>query len=792
MNILCFGGGPASLYFAILMMKRDPAHRITVLERGPRDATWGFGVVFSDETLRGFLDADAPSYKRIVEEFAYWDKIETRIGGEAITSGGHGFCGMSRLTLLNILHDRCDELGVELKFNTDITDLAQLQAQDYDLVIAGDGLASMVREAWREEFGTTVDLRQNKFCWLATTAPVENFTFIFHKNQHGWWWAHAYRYQPGMATWIVECSEETWLAAGMDKASEDDTRRYCEELFAADLQGHPLVVNRSIWRTFPVIRNERLCYRNMVLLGDSGRSAHFSIGSGTKLAMEDAITLAACFDKCGADVPAALAEYQAVRKPEADRLQRTAVTSLSWFEHIDRYAAVQAPQQFTFNMMVRSKRVTYDNLRLRDPRYIEELTRWFAARVRAETGFDDVDTDNALPPMFLPMRIGSLRVENRVQMSAMCQYCADEGAPDEWHLVHYGSRAVGGVGMINSEMLCVAPDARITTGCAGIWNAQQTAGWKRIVDFIHGNSKAVVCAQLGHAGRKGATCVPWQGDGVDQPLESGEWPLISASPIPYLPHSRVPREATRADMDRVRAEFASAAANAAAAGFDMIELHLAHGYLLSSFISPCTNQRADEYGGSIDNRLRYPLEVVAAVREVWPAPRPLSVRLSATDWVEGGLSTADLLRAAQLLKQAGVDVINVSTGQVVDEQDPVYGRMYQAPFADLIRNEVGIATIVAGNITSADQCNTLIAAGRTDMVALARPLLADPHFTLAAAARYGHREQFWPPQYLSAKAASYARARTEEQEQRELRLAAKPPAPTEALAVAIARGELLQ
>jgi anthraniloyl-CoA monooxygenase len=788
MKILCFGGGPASLYFAILMKKQDPRHDITVIERGPRDATWGFGVVFSDETLRGLLDADAPSYKRIVEEFAYWDRIDTHINGRLISSGGHGFCGMSRLKLLNILHDRCDELGVRLRFGVDITDLSQLDIDRQDLVIAGDGILSMIREKYKAEFGTSSDLRRNKFCWLATTAPVGNFSFFFRRTEHGWWWTHAYRYEAGMATWLVECSEQTWKAAGMDAATEEETKRYCERIFAAELQGHALITNRSLWRTFPVIRNERLYYRNMVLLGDAVRSAHFSIGSGTKLAMEDAIALSQCFARHAGDRDAALAEYQSVRKPEADRLQRTAVTSLGWFEHIDRYAK-QDPEQFAFNMLVRSKRLTYENLKLRDAAYIADLDRWFAQHARATSGFADIDIDQPTVPMFQPFRLGSMRLENRVQLSAMCQYCAVDGATTDWHLVHYGARAIGGVGLVNSEMLCVAPEARITPGCAGLWNDEHVAAWKRIVAFIHANSQAKVCAQLGHAGRKGATCIPWEG-GTDQPLQNGAWELVSASALPYLPHSRIPREATRADMQRVRDQFVAAALRAAAAGFDMLELHFAHGYLLSSFISPCTNTRNDDYGGSVENRMRFPLEVLAAVRAMWKGP--LSVRISATDWVKEGLSETDLLAVGRLLEAGGVDIINVSTGQVVDEQEPVYGRMYQAPFADAIRNEIGIPTIVAGNITTADQCNTLIAAGRTDIVALARPLMNDPHLVLTAAAHYGHDRQYWPPQYRSGKPAAEALARADAQEQRELRIAAKPPAPKDALAIAIARGELLR
>ncbi len=790
LKIVCLGGGPASLYFSILMKKANPAHDITVIERGERDSTWGFGVVFSDDTLRGFMEADAASYKRIVEEFAYWGGIDTTIHGKTINSQGHGFCGMSRLKLLNIFHDRCDELGINLKFNTDITSVEQLHPDEHDLVVAGDGITSILREKYKDEFGTSMDWRANKFCWLATSKPLTDFEFIFRKNEHGWWWVHAYRYEEGTTTWIVETSEDTWSAAGMENATEEDTKAYCEEVFREDLDGHPIVTNRSVWRTFPVVRNERLYYKNIVLMGDAVRSAHFSIGSGTKLAMEDAIALANYFSKCGNDVHKALEMYQDVRKNEADRLQRTAVVSLSWFEHIDRYAAVQEAEQFTFNMMCRAKRVTYDNLKLRDPEFIAGIDAWFAGHVARTFGFDDVDTAHPTVPVFQPFRIGNMRVENRFQLSAMCQYCATDGVPDDWHLMHYGERAVGGAGLLNTEMLCVAPDARITPGCAGIWSDEQTEKWKHIVAFVHANSQARICAQIGHAGRKGATCVPWDG-GIDEPLTEDAWEIVASSALPYLPHSAVPREMTNSDMDAVTGQFVAAAKNADRAGFDMLEIHLAHGYLLSGFISPVTNQRTDGFGGDIEGRMKFPLRVIQAIREVWPADKPMSARISATDWVAEGLSEKDMLAVARMLKDAGLDIINVSTGQVTKDEDPVYGRMFQSPFADQIRNEVGIPTIVAGNITSADQANTLVAAGRTDIVALGRPIMNDPHLVLRAAAHYGHTNQYWAPQYLSGKFLAEALAGKENEEMLELRKAAKPPNPSEALAIAVARGEVL-
>lgn len=772
------------------MKKANPGHDITVIERGDRDSTWGFGVVFSDETLKGFMDADAATYKRIVEQFAYWGGIDTRIHGKTVNSQGHGFCGMSRLKLLNTFHDRCDELGVELKFNTDITDIEQLDIEGHDLVVAGDGLTSILREAYKHQFRTTLDWRANKFCWLATTLPLDDFTFIFKKNQHGWWWVHAYRYEEGMTTWIVETSAATWASAGMDRATEADTKAYCENLFKDDLAGHPLITNRSVWRTFPVVRNERLYHKNIVLLGDAVRSAHFSIGSGTKLAMEDAIALAGYFDESGGDVAAALEQYQVVRKDEADRLQRTAVVSLSWFENIDRYANAQSAEQFTFNMMCRAKRITYENLRLRDPQYIAAVDKWFAEQAREETGFDDIDVDQPTVPVFQPFRIGQMRIENRFQMSAMCQYSGEYGSPTDWHLMHYGERAVGGVGLLNTEMICISPGARITPGCAGIWSDEQTDKWKRIVDFVHRHSQAKFCAQIGHAGRKGATCLPWDG-GMDEPLADGAWDIVAASPLPYLAHSVVPREMTVADMDAITADFVHAVNNAQRAGFDMIELHLAHGYLLSGFLSPVTNIREDQFGGDINGRMEFPMRVLQAVREAWPAHKPISARISATDWVEGGISDADLLTLATALKNAGLDVINVSTGQVTKDEDPMYGRMFQAPFADRIRNEVGIATIVAGNITSADQANTLIAAGRTDIVAFGRCIMNEPHFVLTAAAHYGHKNQYWAPQYLSGKALAEILASNQNEEMLDLRRAAKPPNPAEALAIAVARGEIL-
>lgn len=791
LKICCLGAGPASLYFAILMKKNNPDNEIRVIERGGRDSTWGFGVVFSDDTLHGLMDADAVTYKKIVEQFSYWGGIDTLIHGKTINSMGHGFCGMSRLHLLNILHDRCEELGVNLIFNTEISSVENLQPEEYDLVVAGDGISSIIREKYSEEFGTKKDWRRNKFCWLATTKPLDDFKFIFRKNVHGWWWAHAYRYEAGMTTWIVETSEATWTAAGLNETDEKATKSYCEEVFKDDLGGHSLITNRSFWRTFPVVSNKNLYYKNFVLLGDAVRSAHFSIGSGTKLAMEDAIALAGYFEESANDVVKALDLYQNIRKDEADRLQRTAGVSLRWFEHVDRYAKVQDAEQFAFNMLCRAKQITYDNLKLRDPDYVTSVDKWFSRNVKKITGFDDIDAESPAVPAFQPFRIGRMRVENRFQLSAMCQYCAQDGNPNDWHLMHYGERAIGGAGLLNTEMLCVSEDGRITPGCAGIWSDDQVKKWMHIVKFVHVNSKAKICAQIGHAGRKGSTCIPWDG-GIDEPLKKGMWKTIAPSAIPYMDHSAVPVEMNLEDMDKVAQNFVLAAKNADLAGFDMLEIHMAHGYLLSSFISPYTNIREDEFGGSIENRMRFPLQIVEEVRATWPEEKPLSVRISATDWVEGGLTEADMLQVARLLKAAQVDIVNVSTGQVTKEENPIYGRMFQAPFADQIRNEIGIPTIVAGNITTVDQANTLVAAGRTDIVAFGRVSMNDPHFVLKAAAEYGETDQYWVPQYLSGKPLAESLANKKNEEMLELRRAAKPPDPREALAIAMLRGKNLQ
>jgi len=752
MRVTIIGAGPAGLYFALLLKKTDPGHDVTIHERNRADDTFGFGVVFSDETLNQFLAEDAGTHQAIRDSFAYWHEIDVIAGGERIRSGGHGFCGLARKKLLQILQMRCLEHGVKILFQSEPHDFEALR-RDCDLLVGADGINSQVREQWNDTFCPDLDWRRNKFVWLGTTLPLDTFTFIFEANEHGLFQVHAYRFEDGLSTWIVETTEQTWRRAGLDKASEAATIAYCEKLFASHLQGHPLVSNRSIWRTFPTVRCERWVYENVVLIGDAVHTAHFSIGSGTKLAMEDAIALNRIFQAYPGAVPAALQAFETSRKTEVSILQHAAQVSLEWFEHTDRYRSFE-PLQLAFSLLSRSKRITYDNLRLRDPAFIDRVDRWFADKVEREQNIRFNKTP-CPPPMFTPFRLRGMTLDNRVVVSPMCQYSAENGLPNDWTLVHLGSRAIGGAGLIVTEMTDIAPAARITPGCTGLWSPAHAKAWRRITDFVHANSRAKIAVQLAHAGRKGATCLPWAG-GYDEPLPEGGWEILAPSAIPYLPHGRMPRAMTRADMDQVRDDFAAAARRALDAGFDMIELHLAHGYLLSSFISPLSNLRDDEYGGSLENRLRFPLEVFDAMRAAWPADRPMSVRLSAVDWVpDRGLTIEDSVRIAAMLKTHGCDLIDVSAGQTSTEAKPQYGRMFQTPFADAIRQEAGIATIAIGAITSADQVNTIIASGRADLCALARPHLADPYFTLHAAADYDWRGIHWPAQYHAGRDQLY-------------------------------------
>jgi anthraniloyl-CoA monooxygenase len=769
MKVHVIGGGPAGLYFAILMKKAWPQTRITVFERNRPDDTFGFGVVFSDETLDTFETYDRESYRAIVGHFAYWDDIEIHFRGTTRRIGGNGFCGCSRGTLLKILGRRARALGVEIKYQSEISPLDPVM-RNADLVVAADGINSRTREAFAEKFKPSVDLRPNFFSWMGSTRPFDAFTFFFRETVHGIFIGHCYQYEPQRSTWIIETDPQTFARAGLDKLDEAASARFVEGLFAGELQGHRLITNRSIWRNFPTIRCERWVADNMVLIGDAKATAHFSIGSGTKLAMEDGIALYEAFRSTGGrDVAAALARFETRRRDEVEKTQHSADVSLVWFEHVDRFWNMD-PSRFAFGLMTRSKAITYDNLALRAPEFVKDADRVVARDVRG-LGFD-AGTSEPLAPMFQPFRLRGLTLENRVVVSPMCQYSSQDGMPNDWHLVHYGSRAIGGAGLMFTEMTDVSAAARISPGCAGIYSDAHEAAWKRIVDFVHAQSKTKFCLQLGHAGRKGATKLMWEG--IDEPLEEGAWPIISASPLPYFPNSTVPREMTRADMDQVIAAYVAATRRGHRAGFDMVEMHAAHGYLLASFISPLTNLRSDEYGGALDNRLRFPLEVFRAMRAAWPDEKPMSVRISATDWVDGGLTGDDAVEVARAFADAGCDLIDVSTGQTVADAQPVFGRLFQTPFSDQIRNDAGIATMCVGAITSADQVNTIIAAGRADLVALARPHLADPAFTLKAAAWYGAKAVACPPQYRAGRDQLFRNSEREREDLMELKLKAKP------------------
>lgn len=744
MKLVSIGGGAAGLYVALLMKKADPAHDVLVVERNRADDTFGFGVVFSDATLENFAEADRETYEAITRSFAHWDDIDIHYRGEVLTSTGHGFSGMSRQLLLDILQRRCLTLGVRIEFQKEISDLAAYA--DADLVLAADGVNSFIRSRYAEHFRPQVDWRPNKFVWLGTTFPYPAFTFIFKETEHGLWRVHAYRYDASMSTFILETTEAAWRRAGLDQADEDQTLAFAERLFAKELQGHRLLKNRSLWRNFPTVKNGCWHHGNLVLVGDAAHTAHFSIGSGTKLAMEDAIALAQALQRHG-EVKKALVAYEEERRPQVESLQRAAQVSLEWFEQTERYYGRLEPIQFAMSLLTRSLRVTHDNLRLRDPRFAATVDRWFASQAERQAGVT-VPATPAPPPMFTPFRLRDLVLPNRVVVSPMCQYSAEDGTPNDWHLVHLGSRALGGAGLVMTEMTDVSREGRISPGCTGMYKAEHVAAWKRIVDFVHSHSPARIGMQLAHAGRKGSTKKLWEG--IDEPLEAGNWPIISASAIPYYPHSQVPKPMDRSDMDTVRDDFVRATRMAEEAGFDLLELHFAHGYLLASFLSPLTNTRLDEYGGALVNRARYPLEVFDAVRAVWPARKPMSVRISATDWMEGGATPDDAVELAKLLKTHGCDIVDVSAGQTVPDQKPVYGRLYQTPFADRIRHEAEIPTMTVGNIASWADVNSIVAAGRADLCVLARAHLYDPYWTRHAAYEQGY-ELPWPDQYVLVK-----------------------------------------
>ncbi len=771
MKIVCIGGGPAGLYFALLMKKLGPQHDITVVERNKPYDTFGWGVVFSDQTLDNMRQWDPETAAEVQQAFNHWDDIELHFKGRVIRSGGHGFVGIGRKKLLNILQSRCEQLGVKLVFEQDAD--SDLDHKDADLVIASDGINSKVRQRTPEVFQPDIVTRPNRYIWLGTKRLYDAFTFLFEKTEHGWFQAHVYKFDEHTSTFIVECPEHVWLAHGLDKADPDQSIAFCEKLFASNLQGEKLMSNArhlrgSAWLNFQRVKCANWWQHNghshVVLMGDAVHTAHFAIGSGTKLALEDAIELVRQFKTLGdtaEQIPQVLRQYQAVREIDVIRLQNAAWNAMEWFEVCgERYCDQLEPEQFMYSMLTRSQRISHENLRLRDKAWLEGYEAWLAQRA---------GVSGARPPMFTPFALRSVTLKNRVVVSPMAQYSAEDGRVGDYHLTHLGARALGGAGLVMVEMTSPSADGRITHGCPGLWNDTQTQDFARITRWVHTQTDAKIGLQLGHAGAKGSTCRPWQGAGMDQPLPAGEaeanWPLIAASAQPYLPNGQVPRAMTRADMDRVKQDFVAATQRAAQAGFDWLELHCAHGYLLSGFISPLTNQRGDDHGGAFANRLRYPLEVFTAMRAAWPAHLPMSVRISAHDWVEGGLTPQDAVEVARAFKAAGADLIDCSSGQVSAAQKPTYGRMYQTPFADRIRQEAGIATMAVGAISEADHVNSIIAAGRADLCAVGRPHLANPAWTLTEAARIGHTPLSWPRTYVSGKSqleAGFARERAQQ------------------------------
>ena len=765
MKILSIGGGAAGLYFGILMKKLDPSNEITILERNRPYDTFGWGVVFSDQTLSNFVRADEPTARTILQSFNHWDDIDVRINSTSIISGGHGFCGIGRKRLLNILQERAEGLGVKLVFEADIKD-DQEAAREYgaDLVIAADGLNSAIRTRYASTFKPDIDTRKCRFVWLGTKKLFKDFTFIFENTEFGWFQAHVYQFDGDTSTFIVETPEDVWQRAGIDQMSQEESIAFCEKLFAKHLDGAELMSNAAHlrgsanWIKFPRVICENWVQWNsidgkevpVVLMGDAAHTAHFSIGSGTKLAMEDAIELANSISaSTTGDMHEILASYQETRAIEVLKIQNAARNAMEWFEETGRYTNMP-PEQFNFSLLTRSQRISHDNLRIRDADYVATYDKWFATKAFADAGLELPTNVENIPPMFTPFKVRDVVLKNRVVVSPMAQYSSVDGLADDYHLVHLGARAMGGAGMVFAEMTCVSADARITPGCPGLYKPEHTIGWKRIVDFVHSNSDAKIAVQIGHAGAKGATKLAW--DGIDKPVETDSWSLISASPEQYLAGvSQTSREMTREDMDRVKQDFINSTKAAEVAGFDWLELHAAHGYLLSSFISPITNRRSDEYGGSLENRMKYPLEIFTAVREVWPVGKPISVRISAHDWTEGGITPQDAVEIAKAFKAAGADLIDCSSGQVTKKEKPVFGRMFQTPFADQIRNEAGIATIAVGAIFEADNVNTIIAAGRADLCAVARMHLVNPAWTLLEAAKIGYKNVTWPKQYISAK-----------------------------------------
>lgn len=748
MKVACLGGGPAGLYFAISMKLRQPDTEVTVFERNKADDTFGWGVVLSDDALENLTENDAESAAEIRRNFAYWDDIAVVHKGERTVSGGHGFAGIGRKKMLLILQERARALGVDLRFETEVGPAADYQ-QDYDLVVACDGLNSRVRNEFAEHFKPNIDVRPCKFIWLGTHQKFDDaFTFVFEKTRHGWVWIHAYQFDADTATVIVECSAETWENWGFERMSKEEIIRTCEEIFADHLGGHELMSNAdhlrgsAVWINFPRVLCEKWYHENVVLLGDASATAHFSIGSGSRLAFDSAIALAELLTT-EPSMERAFERYQEERRLDVLRLQSAARNSLEWFEEVERYLDMDSVQ-FNYSLLTRSQRISHENLRLRDPEWLKSAEKWFQERA-------GVPSDAPVrAPMFAPYQLRDMSLSNRIVVSPMAQYKAVDGCPTDWHLIHYGERAKGGAGLVYTEMTCVSAEGRITPGCPGLYSPEHEAAWKRLTDFVHGETEAKICCQIGHSGRKGSTQLGWEE--MDAPLPDGNWDLVSASALPWSPNNATPREISRAEMDTVKAEFVAAAEMADRAGFDMIELHAAHGYLISSFISPKSNARQDDYGGSLENRMRYPLEVFEAMRTVWPAHKPMSVRISANDWVgDEGVTPEEAVEIAKAFSKAGADIVDVSAGQTSIDAKPVYGRMFQTPFSDRIRNEAGIATMAVGNIYEADHANSILMAGRADLICVGRPHLADPYWTLHEATKIGDRLGHWPLPYEAGR-----------------------------------------
>ena len=751
MKIVCLGGGPAGLYFAICMKLKDANHDVTVIERNKPDDTFGWGVVLSDEAMENLVHNDPVSAKEIKSNFAYWDDISVHFRDEKMTSSGHGFCGIGRKKLLIILQKRARELGIRIDFETE-AQTADHYASRYDLVVACDGLNSKIRDEYKQHFQPDIDMRKCKFVWLGTHQKFDDaFTFIFEETPQGWIWAHAYQFDADTATFIVECSEDTYDKIGFGEMDQAQSAAKCEELFSKFLGGNSLMTNSahirgSAWINFPRVNCEKWHHKNVVLMGDAAATGHFSIGSGSRLAFDSAISLANLLD-VESDLQKAFARYQDERRLEVLRLQSAARNSLEWFEDIERYVDLD-PIQFNYTLLTRSQRISHENLRLRDKSWVEKAENWF--QKNAGGNIDDAPKT----PMFCPYQLRDMKLHNRVVVSPMAQYMATDGTPDDWHFVHYGERAKGGAGLVVTEMTCISPQARITPGCTGIYTNEHETAWRRITDFIHTHTPAKICCQLGHAGPKGSTQVGWEE--MDAPLPENNWPLLAASPIAWSKNNQTPKSLNKDDMEQISKQFVDAAQMAERAGFDMIELHFAHGYLLSTFITPLTNKRQDKYGGSLQNRMRFPLEICQAVRAAWPSGKPISVRISASDWVgDEGVSPDETIEIAKMLKAAGIDIIDVSSGQTSTKANPVYGRMYQTPFSDRIRNEADMATMAVGNIYEPDHVNSILMAGRADLVCLARPHLADPYWTLHAAAQLGEKNIPWPRPYSAGAEQAY-------------------------------------